>query len=303
MLDLTVARTSRQGVDAAFQSSIERINRATTERITEVSTISLARWLAGEDPGMAREAGKETWLFYGELAANRSASLNEVIMHCLYWRDAVTEVLRQSAAQLDVLPEALAQALHMLQVGLEYGFIRMSKSFDSERQRTDEELAFITTHDGLTGLPNRASILERTEQMLVRARRHRTPVAALLIGLDGFKGVNETLNHSAGDELLRSVARRLDDVVRVSDAFGRLGGDEFIVIAEGLSLQESPERIAERLQEALKEPFTLPGEHQVHLSLTASIGIATTPRSSAEQFLRDADIVEAATCSGPSAEP
>ncbi len=290
VLELTVARTTRQGVDAAFQSSVERINRATTERITRTSTIALARWLAGEDPGMAREAGAETWLFYGELAANRSASLNAVIMHCLYWRDAVAEVLQQSATQLSVSPEALSHAMHMLQVGLEYGFIRMSKSFDNERQRTDEELAFITTHDALTGLPNRASILQRTEQMLVRARRHRTPVAALLIGLDGFKSVNETLSHSVGDELLRSVALRLDDVIRDSDAFGRLGGDEFIVIAEELSLEEGPERIAERLQEALEEPFALAGEHETQLSVTASIGIATAPRSSADEFLRDADI-------------
>ena len=282
VLDLTVARTRRLALDAALQDSAERISKT--------STIALARWLAGESPEVAREAGNETWLFYGELAAQRSASLNQVIMHCLCWRDAVAKVLQQSAAQLDVSSEALAHAMQMLQVGLEFGFIQMSKSFDDERQRTDEDLAFMTSHDALTGLPNRTLILERTEQMLARARRHRTPVAALFIGLDNFKSVNETLSHGAGDELLRSVAERLDDVVRGADALGRLGGDEFVVIAEELSLEEGPERIAERLQEALKEPFTLAGEHEAHLIVTASIGIATAPRSSAEEFLRDADI-------------
>ena len=79
----------------------------------------------------------------------------------------------------------------------------MAKVFDTERQRTDDELAFMATHDALTGLPNRTLILDRTQQMLARARRHKTTVAALLIGLDNFKSVNETLNHGGGDELLR----------------------------------------------------------------------------------------------------
>ena len=282
VLDLTVERTRPLDIATALQDSAERVSKT--------STIALARWLSGEGPDVAREASEEIWLFYGELAAHRSASLKEVIMHCLCWRDAVAEVLQQSAAQLDVSSETLSQALQILQLGLEFGFIQLSQSFDSERQRTDEELAFMATHDALTGLPNRTLILDRTEQMLVRARRHQTTVAALFIGLDNFKGVNETLSHSAGDELLRSVAERLDGVVRDIDALGRPGGDEFVVIAEELSLGEGPELIAERLQEALKEPFTLSGEHEAHLTVTASIGIATVARSSAEEFLRDADI-------------
>jgi diguanylate cyclase (GGDEF)-like protein len=88
---------------------------------------------------------------------------------------------------------------------------------------------------------------DRTEQMLVRARRHKRPVAALVIGLDNFKAVNETLSHAAGDELLRSVAERFDGVVRDIDALGRLGGDEFVVIAEELPLDEGPELLAKRM--------------------------------------------------------
>ena len=148
----------------------------------------------------------------------------------------------------------------------------------------------MATHDTLTGLPNRALILDRTEQMLVRARRHQTPVAAVYVGLDNFKSVNETLGHEGGDELLRSVAERLDGVVRDTDALGRVGADEFVVIAEELSLQEGAERIAERVQEAFDEPFPIAGEHEAHLNMSVSIGIAPVPRSSAEKFLRDADI-------------
>jgi diguanylate cyclase (GGDEF)-like protein len=287
VIELTVRRTGRLGIDSPLQ------NRA--ERVSTTSTIALARWLAGESPVVARDAGAETWQFYGELAGHREASLNDVITHCLCWRDAVAEVLQQSATELGVSSEALSQALGMLQQGLEFGFVQISKSFDSERERTDEELAFVATHDALTGLPNRALILDRTEQMLVRARRHKAPVAALFIGLDNFKSVNEKLSHGAGDELLRLVAERFDGVVRDTDALGRLGGDEFVVIAEELSLQQGPELIAERLQQALEAPFALTGAHQdhsqgAHLLVTASIGIASVPRPSAEEFLRDADI-------------
>ena len=109
----------------------------------------------------------------------------------------------------------------------------------------------MATHDALTGLPNRTLILDRTEQMLARARRHQTPVAALFIDIDNFKSINDTLGHDAGDELLRAIAQRLDGVVRDTDALGRLGGDEFVVIAEELSLAAGPELVAERLLEAL----------------------------------------------------
>jgi diguanylate cyclase (GGDEF)-like protein len=282
VLELTVARTRHLGTDTELKKS--------AERVTRTSTIALARWLAGEAPDVARDAGAETWLFYGELAAHRTASLNEVVAHCLCWRDSAAEVLEQSAARLGLSSEALSQALRMLQAGLEFGFIQISKSFDSERQRTDEELAFIATHDRLTGLPNRTLILDRTEQMLVRGRRHQTPVAALFIGLDNFKSVNDALSHDIGDQLLRSVAERLDGVARDTDALGHLGGDEFVLIAEELSLEDGPARIAERLQVALEEPFALAGERGAHVTLSASIGIATAPRSCAEELLRDADI-------------
>jgi diguanylate cyclase (GGDEF)-like protein len=282
VLELTVARTRRPGVDAKVQSDFEAVNRRSTK--------GLAHWLAGNGPEVALAAGKETWRFYGRLAAHRAASLNDVTIRCMCWRDAVVKVLQRSAAELDVSPEALSQALNIVQVSLEFSLVRMSECFDTERERTDEELAFMATHDALTGLPNRTLILDRTEQMLVRARRHKTPVAALFIGLDNFKGVNETLSHGAGDELLRAVAERLDAVVRDTDTLGRLGGDEFVVIAEEFSPTEGAEQIAERLQAALKEPFALTGEHETHLTVNVSIGIATVTRSSAEEFLRDADI-------------
>ena len=193
--------------------------------------------------------------------------------------------------------DALSQALSMLQLSLETSLVAMSKCFEAERQRTDEELArreeelaFLATHDPLTGLPNRTLILDRVEQMLARSTRNQTQVAALFIDLDNFKGVNDSLGHSTGDQLLQAVAARLDGVVRGSDALGRLGGDEFVVICEDVSPEAGPELIAERLLAALKPPFKLGAEEQARVTVTASVGIAMGKPSTADELLREADV-------------
>ncbi len=280
VLELTAARRRRSGVDPAVQSRYDEIN--------QTSTLALARWLAGEGPQVARQAGNDTWLFHGELAARRAASLEEVTLRCLWWRDAVAEVLRQSAARLHVSPEALSQALRILQHSTDFGLIRMARSFDGERQRTDDELAFLATHDALTSLPNRTLILDRAQQMLARGARNHTRVAALAVDIDNLKTVTDTLGHAAGEELLQAVAARLDGAVRGADALGCFGGGEFIVICEDLSLQAGPEPTARRLLEALKPSFNLGDDHETLVS--ASIGIAVGERTSAEELLREADI-------------
>jgi diguanylate cyclase (GGDEF)-like protein len=291
VLRMTVARTAGSGheVDVVVQDSFERISRS--------STVAVARWLCGEGPEVAREAGQETWEIFGELAAHRAASLNEVTRRCLCWRDSMAEILHESAARRDFSTETLGEALNILQMSLEFSLVRMCECFETERHRTDEELqrreeelAFLATHDPLTGLPNRTLILDRVEQMLARSRRHQTPVAALFIDIDNFKSINDTLGHSIGDELLRAVAARLEGVVRDVDALGRLGGDEFVVITEDLSLAAGAELIAERLLDALQHPFTLGADQETRVTVTASVGVATGEGTTAEELLRDADI-------------
>lgn len=145
-------------------------------------------------------------------------------------------------------------------------------------------------HDALTGLPNRVLALDRAEQMLARARRLQVPVAALYVDVDGFKEVNDSFGHAAGDELLRIVASRLESVVREGDTAARLGGDEFVVLVAGSSLDSGPERVAERLLEVLRHPYDMREEIGRELTLSASIGIAYGLRGSADELLRDADI-------------
>jgi diguanylate cyclase (GGDEF)-like protein len=145
-------------------------------------------------------------------------------------------------------------------------------------------------HDSMTGLPNRTLILDRAEHMLARARRERRQAAALFIDLDNFKNVNDTLGHAAGDELLQAVGARISGVLRGTDTVGRLGGDEFVVLTEGGALVVSPELVAERISDVLREPFFLDALKGAPLSITASVGIASGDRPSAGELLRDADI-------------
>jgi diguanylate cyclase (GGDEF)-like protein len=185
----------------------------------------------------------------------------------------------------------------MLQRSLDVTLVRLCEAFESERRAVDdelarrqEELAFMATHDSLTGLPNRTLILDRTEQLLARARRDHMSCAALFIDLDGFKAINDGLGHRTGDELLQAVTARLGSAIREADALGRLGGDEFVVLVEGIALAAGPELVAERILDALKQPFTLAAAPHTRVTVTASVGIATGDRASAAELLRDADI-------------
>jgi diguanylate cyclase (GGDEF)-like protein len=154
--------------------------------------------------------------------------------------------------------------------------------------RLVDEIRHQALHDHLTGLPNRALIVDRVGQAIARARREHSDVALLFVDLDGFKDVNDTLGHGAGDQLLQAVAARFAGSLRESDTVARLGGDEFVVLAEGLSLAAGPELVAERLLQVLAEPFLL-GADQVKVSVTASIGIATGLRDTPEELFTDAD--------------
>ena len=288
VLTLVVRRT--QEAHGELEPSIEE----RIERICTIATVALARWMSGGRPEDGMQAGREAWDLFGGLAAHRAAPLQEVTKRCLRWRDSVGDVLRAAATMVELSEDARVRALAMTQVTLDVTLVQMSEVFDSERARIDEELrsrreevAYLATHDHLTGLPNRTLILDRIDQMLGRARRHQTPVAALHLNIDNFAAVNDRLGHAGGDELMSAIAARLDGLVRDTDALGRLGGDEFIVIAEEASLAAGAPLIAERLLEALRMPFTIADSE---VAITASIGIATGRRAGAEDLLADAAI-------------
>jgi diguanylate cyclase (GGDEF)-like protein len=290
-----VARMMQRSAEST--KTLAKVVEDSFEDVGTVSTVAVARWMAGEGEAVAREVGQESWRIFAQLASQREAPLNEVTKRCLRWRDATLEVLDESAADLGLATETPATARRMVQRSLDVTLVRMCQSFEDERRRAHEELTnrekelvFLATHDALTGLPNRTLILDRIERTLTRARHNQEPVAALFVDLDNFKAINDSLGHATGDELLCAVARRLGGVIRETDALGRLGGDEFVVVADGLSLAAGPELIAERLLEAFNEPFSLGEDRETRVHAKASIGIATGVRASAEELLRDADI-------------
>jgi diguanylate cyclase (GGDEF)-like protein len=140
-----------------------------------------------------------------------------------------------------------------------------------ERERTAQRLAHERLHDALTGLPNRALFLDRAGHALSRARRDDTALAVLFIDLDHFKRINDSLGHAAGDELLQEFAERLGDAIRPSDTLSRFGGDEFLILCEGMVDPDDALHVAQRIHALLEQPFRL-GDREVHVS--CSVGIA-----------------------------
>lgn len=159
------------------------------------------------------------------------------------------------------------------------------------RKRAEEEARRLALHDPLTGLPNRVLLLDRVGQALARARREAHHVAVMLIDLDGFKEVNDTLGHAAGDRLLRGVGERLAAVVRASDTLARLGGDEFALVQPGVRRRDDAAALAAKLLSTFGDPFELDGQE---VQVSASLGIALlTPDDEeveADELLRRADL-------------
>jgi diguanylate cyclase (GGDEF)-like protein len=180
----------------------------------------------------------------------------------------------------------LSALLGLLMLVLATGRVR---ALSLVREKT-RELSHLALHDPLTGLPNRALVLDRAEQMLARAARQPGTVAgALYIDIDGFKHVNDNLGHAAGDRLLKVAGERLQAAVRDQDTVGRLGGDEFVVLVEAGTDEATPDDLADRLTETLREPLEL-GDAGKSFSVTASIGVAVGRYATPDDLLRDADL-------------
>lgn len=158
----------------------------------------------------------------------------------------------------------------------------------SERKRVEEDLLWQSTHDPLTGLPNRELVHERLTSALNRSKQRGLSVALLFIDLDGFKLINDTHGHDAGNALLKIIASRLMEQAHPGDIVGRISGDEFIVLCEQIEQPTTLSTLAERINDSLRKPVEFSG---MQLFVTASIGIAIGHGAthSADELLRSAD--------------
>jgi diguanylate cyclase (GGDEF)-like protein/PAS domain S-box-containing protein len=160
----------------------------------------------------------------------------------------------------------------------------------TERKKSEQRIAFMAHHDALTGLANRAAVAQKIDQAAGRQRRWGDPFTVLLLDLDRFKHVNDTLGHSAGDALLRETAMRLKSLLRETDVLARLGGDEFAIIQSGESNQRAAaSALSERIIEITARPFNLDGSE---VSIGTSIGIALAPEhgTKPDSLLKMADM-------------
>lgn len=160
----------------------------------------------------------------------------------------------------------------------------------TERKKAEQRIAFLAHHDALTGLANRAALIQKIEEAAARQRRLAEPFTVLLLDLDRFKQVNDTLGHPAGDALLIEMATRLKSLLRETDVLARLGGDEFAVIQAGESNQrEAAKSLAERIIEILRQPFAIDGGN---ISIGTSIGIALAVErdTGSDDLLKMADL-------------
>lgn len=175
-------------------------------------------------------------------------------------------------------------------VQLERGRLHVATLRDiSERKAQTEALEFRALHDPLTGLPNRTFLADRLEQAILAGEREKKPRALLLMDMDRFKQVNDTLGHLCGDRLLQEVALRLRQALRRADTVARWGGDEFAIVPSGTTDVPRAVLIAEKILAALEAPFTVAGQQ---VEVGASIGIAIYPQhgDDANALMRRADV-------------
>ncbi|MCW2984300.1 MAG: hypothetical protein JWR63_1870 [Conexibacter sp.] len=250
-------------LDAAARITL--LNRAGAELLGYAEGELVGRdWYDAVVPEHLRAAGRAAYA--AELGADQDDAVHESVVltsdgeeRTIAWRDTVVR-------------DAEGNVTAMMSSGVDL----------TERRAAEEQIAYLAYHDSLTGLPNRALLQEHLDLALARARRQGDAVGLLYLDLDGFKLVNDSLGHPAGDELLCHVTMRLGERRRGMDLLARQGGDEFLLLLGDLDRHEAEphaRRVAEDLLKALAEPFSISGA-EFHIG--ASIGISLYPRDAAD---------------------
>jgi diguanylate cyclase (GGDEF)-like protein len=223
--------------DALCKLVVDGERRIVCQDATEESRFAYSSFVQGDDPVR----------FYASTPVR--AADGTVVGSLCTWDTVARELGEESAGRLDDLAEQVSTLLELRQVA--------------------SELGHAAAHDPLTGVLNRTMLDDRLAHAFARRMRRGCEVLVIVIDLDGFKAINDTLGHDAGDEVLKTVARRLRDTVRAEDTVARLGGDEFAVVAELQPGTDGQDIVIDRIEAALAEPAEYGGASR---PLAASVG-------------------------------
>ena len=221
----------------------------------------------------------------------------DALLHSVPQRDvanAATSGLQRALAQVNTLRQALVTSQEeAIAVRREVGLLVETnvRLLETAVRREAEvaNLRHFAYHDVLTGLPNRALLLDRLQQALVRAQRRQTRLALLFLDLDGFKYINDRLGHAAGDKLLQRVAERLVSCIRGGDTACRYGGDEFVLLLPEIDDGKNALQVAQKIHARLARSYRV---NDCSIAVTASIGVAVYPVDGVSQN----DLINRADC-------
>jgi diguanylate cyclase (GGDEF)-like protein len=241
-----------------------------------LKTLSGSKQQVGEKMARKAESGGR-----GEAFSDRNREVPKVVKKALRVRKNVEKSKVELCSEMETTLREANENLVVASVN--------AQMMKEAVERVSVHLSYVAEHDLLTGLPNRALLTDRLMQSILLAKRHGNKVALMFLDLDHFKHINDTMGHAIGDELLQSVAKRLQASVRTSDTVSRHGGDEFVVLLPEVEDVQSAAHSAEKLIQSVGEPHVIAGQE---LRVTLSIGISMYPDDGVEAdvLMRNADI-------------
>jgi diguanylate cyclase (GGDEF)-like protein len=264
------------------------------ERLTrQYATLLIGRWLVCGVSASEEEAG---WISeQGRVAAGAGLPIAAVAKHYFMWRDNTSDFLHTLGTELATPGDVVNAAVEVVRSSADASILRLVRDYDHEMHRLRQllhaeqsSLRHQALHDPLTTLPNRSLFYDRLEQALATYRREQVGFSVMLLDLNRFKEINDTLGHQTGDLVLRHLSSQLRPLLREVDTLARWGGDEFGIVLPTADLRQAL-GVAARLQRALATPVIAQG---LRVRPEGSIGIATCPEHGidGETLLRHADI-------------
>lgn len=278
----SIANWLKSGVSANFidREQIASLGKAAARR-RNVPTSS-ARF--GEQPGAEPGPGPA---LQGDSLLQLSVAL--ITRLNLWWSEATRTVLAEEAARLKISVATLDEACEMVVKSCHSSLVRMAKQFDAEFKSLYERLSNLALHDSLTGLVNRATLVEWLDRAIARLARHPGGLVVAFLDVDNFKEVNDAYGHACGDEVLVELASRLVAQMRPEDVVARIGGDEFVAVFGDLSDPlDAAQRMAERLHHIVAEPVRVNG-NDLHMTISVGIAVVQGPECHSDEVLAQAD--------------